>query len=97
MLREGCCSKALFKGCVFGMLPKMGSQEQRFVSKWESRHTKHFIYSCKCLHKNANVVPMAIASASGYSMPYKRHTNEFSANFLKILEQSWALMYKVTF
>lgn len=40
---------------------------------------------------------MAIASLLGYSIAYKRHTNEFSANFLKILEQSWALMYKVTF
>ena len=57
------------------------------MSKWESRHTKHFIYSCKCLHKNANVVPMAIASVLGYSIAYKKHTNEFPANFLKILEQ----------
>lgn len=97
MLGEGCCSKTLFKGSVFSMCLKMCSQKQGSVSKWESRHTKHFIYSCKCLHKNANVVPMAIASVLGYSIEYKRHTDEFSAIFLEILEQPWALMYKVTF
>lgn len=79
------------------MLLKMCSRKQGFVAKWESRHTKHFIYSCKCLHKNANVVPMAIASVLGYSLAYKRHTDEVSATFVKILEQSWALMSKVTF
>lgn len=92
-----CCSKTLFKGSVFSMLLKMCSWKQGFVPKWESRHTKHFIYSCKCLYKNANVVPMAIASILGYSIAYKRHTDEFSVNFLKILEQLLALMYKVTF
>lgn len=40
---------------------------------------------------------MAITSILGYSLAYKRHTDEFAASFLKRLEQSWALMSKVTF